>query len=178
MSSLPEKTSTQTSDLSRLLPATAVEQHGRIVQAVGTCIRASGVNARIGERCVITDPESSRQILADVVGIEGKELLLYPLGSLHGLSTNSAVQVLPAAHYLAFSSSMLGGVYDGFGKPFDSCADTNVEAMLPLDAEAPSPLKRQEWGSGWVFLRLLVVVNQPCCRCWQKVVMLTSWFSH
>ena len=67
-------------------PGSLVERRGRVVRAFGTSIRVTGVNATIGQRCVITRPGSEDKLYADVVGLVAGEAVLYPLGPLYGLS--------------------------------------------------------------------------------------------
>ena len=129
--------------LSHWLPSTTVERYGRVVQAIGTSIRVTGINARIGQRCLLRDPDTANELLADVVGIEGGELILYPLGTLSGISLNSTVQLIPSAHQIPFSNALLGRVLDGFGKPLDQQPVETTQSLLPLEADAPSPLARK-----------------------------------
>jgi flagellar biosynthesis/type III secretory pathway ATPase len=62
-----------------------------VAEARGTLIRATGVNARIGEVCELREPGSARILIAEVVGIERGTALLTPLGTLDGLSSNTEV---------------------------------------------------------------------------------------
>jgi len=64
---------------------------GRVAEARGTLIRATGVNARIGEVCELRDPGSRQLLTAEVVGIERGMALLTPLGTLDGLSADTEV---------------------------------------------------------------------------------------
>ena len=120
----------------------AVERLGRVVQAYGTSIRATGINAEVGQRCMISNPEQTRHVLADVVGLADDQVILYPLGTLHGISNNSVVRVLDGAHSVGFSEAMIGRVLDGLGNTLDDGPALIAEQQLPLDAAAPDPLKR------------------------------------
>jgi ATP synthase in type III secretion protein N len=63
------------------------EQRGRLVGALGTTLRVSGVRARIGDSCEIVDPDSDFSLWAEVVGLSGEDAILTPLGEIRGLST-------------------------------------------------------------------------------------------
>ena len=67
------------------------EQRGRIVGALGTTLRVTGVRARIGENCEIIDPETDFRLWAEVVGLSDGDAILTPLGDIRGLSLASDV---------------------------------------------------------------------------------------
>ncbi len=139
------------------LPSSSIERVGSIVRAYGTSLRASGLDARIGSRVAIYNSDSQNGIAAnnhlsdktpsvtlyaDVVGIDGDELLLYPLGSIDGIQLGSAVRSVSSAHHIAFSSDMAGRVYDGLGNVLDGDAAPPMQQRLPLNADSPSPINR------------------------------------
>src|SRR4030095_12320121 len=83
--------------LLRTLQATrTVVEHGRVVQAVGTVLRATGLRARIGQQCRIFDAadEAREPLKAEVIGFAGAEAILAPYGALQGVAVGAAVQAL------------------------------------------------------------------------------------
>ena len=124
-----------------------VTQRGRIVQAFGTLLRASGVHARIGQQCRIVDahlPDGAGEaILAEVVGFSDGHALLVPLSSLQGMALDAEVEVLGASSELPFGDALLGRVIDCFGRPLDGKPLPSLPARRPLHADAPHPLERQ-----------------------------------
>jgi len=134
------------------LPESSVERVGCIVKAYGTTLRASGLDARVGSRVAIcsTDKDHSGNVnsdidvtlYADVVGIDGNELLLYPLGSIDGIGLGAAVRSVSSAHHMSFSTQMPGRVYDGLGNVLDGEAAPVAQCRLPLNADAPSSINR------------------------------------
>lgn len=130
-----------------LLPNSSVERVGHIVRAYGTTLRASGLNAQIGSRVSIRNKSDSSQhdvkLQADVVGIDASDLLLYPLGSIDGIELGSEVALVDHSHKIEFSSKMLGHVYNGLGQAMDDSPLFDAESVLPINAEAPSPMLRQ-----------------------------------
>lgn len=49
--------------------AQPLSPRGRVVQVVGTIVKAHAPGAKIGELCALRDPWEDRQILAEVVGL-------------------------------------------------------------------------------------------------------------
>ena len=52
---------------------------GKVAEAYGTLIRATGIAARIGEVCELRDPMNDRIVMAEVVGIGRGLTWLTPL---------------------------------------------------------------------------------------------------
>jgi len=139
-----------TQRLLRTLQATrTVVEQGRIVQAVGTVLRATGLRARIGQQCRIVDPvrpgDEADPLLAEVIGFAGAEVILAPYGPLQGVAVGAAVQALADEARVPCGPALLGRVIDAFGRPLD---DRPLEPgpglrHTPLHAPSPSPLKRR-----------------------------------
>jgi type III secretion protein N (ATPase) len=85
---------TATADLLRTLHGTrTVVELGRIVQAGGTVLRATGLRARIGQQCRIFEPGSAPDaegLVAEVIGFAGNEAILAPYGPLQGVAVGAA----------------------------------------------------------------------------------------
>ncbi len=95
--------------------------YGKVTQVIGLVIHGTGILASIGDLCVIDagggmGPEP---IPAEVVGFKGDEVLLMPLGGIHGIrpgdrlmSTNRPLSVL-------VGNQLLGRTVDALGNPID-----------------------------------------------------------
>lgn len=119
-----------------------LQRKGKVVEAYGTSIRVSGINAKIGQQCVITDKGNTQKLYADVVGISGENAILLPLGSLHGIALDSEVTVLKERSSIKYSGDLVGRILDGMGNPLDGKdLPANVKDV-PLYRDAPSPLTR------------------------------------
>jgi len=120
-----------------------VAQRGRVVQAFGTMLRASGLHARIGQHCRVIDRTGEAPpIAAEVVGFSEGHALLVPLSPLQGLAIDAEVEVLQASSELPFGTGLLGRVIDCFGNPLDGRPLPPMRERCPLHAEAPNPLLR------------------------------------
>ncbi len=144
---------TAAADTQRLLrtlqAARTVVEQGRVVQAGGTVLRATGLRARIGQQCRIFDPthanDDAEPLLAEVIGFSGAEMILAPYGPLQGVAVGAAVQALADEAQVPCGPALLGRVVDAFGRPLDG-RPLDVGAGLratPLHANAPSPLQRR-----------------------------------
>lgn len=140
--SQPTSGSTRLDELLRSMP-TASLRMGKVVRAYGTTIHVTGLDARIGQRCEIITPGYAEQRLADVVGIGDGHVILYPLGTLEGVSTDSSVRVLEGDRSLQFGSKLLGCVLDGTGKIISGEIPDHFDEKVSIDARAPDPLKRR-----------------------------------
>ncbi len=120
-----------------------VAQRGRVVQAFGTMLRASGLHARIGQHCRVIDRNGEvPPIAAEVVGFSEGHALLVPLSPLQGLAIDAEVEVLQASSELPFGPGLLGRVIDCFGNPLDGRPLPPMRERCPVHAEAPNPLLR------------------------------------
>ncbi|RTL36311.1 MAG: FliI/YscN family ATPase [Burkholderiales bacterium] len=128
-----------------LQQARTVATLGRVVQAGGTLMRATGVQARIGQSCRVFDPlrPQSPGLAAEVIGFQDHEAVLAPLGSLHGVPVGAAVEVLQEVAQLPSGPGLLGRVIDAFGQPLDGGPPLQALPRVPLYREAPSPLQRR-----------------------------------
>lgn len=135
--------------LSGLLPALAERLQaadtkpvqGRLVRAIGPVLRARVFGASIGELCRVTVRDGPA-LLAEVVGIDGDEVVLTPLGDLHQLVGGAEVRRLRRPLETPVGDALLGRVLDGLGRPLDG-RPLEVNATRPVLADPPSPLARQ-----------------------------------
>ena len=124
-----------------------VVEHGRVVQAGGTVLRATGLRARIGQQCRVFDPargDADDGLMAEVIGFTGPEAILAPYGALQGVAVGAAVLALADDAQVACGPALLGRVVDAFGRPLDGRPiDAGALRTTPLHASAPSPLERR-----------------------------------
>ena len=113
-----------------------IEIHGQVRDVTGAMIRATAPGARVGELCYLqTDGE---QIMAEVVGFEGKYALLTPMGNTTGVSYATAVIPTGRIHEVPVGRELLGQVLDGLGQPSDS-SSLSRSTTRPVYAAPPIP---------------------------------------
>lgn len=127
----------------RLSEGGAVKRVGRLAQAYGTLLRASGLRAAIGELCELRDAGGDYRLHAEVVGIAGEHTLLTPLGSLQGLSAEVEVHRTGEIAHVVAGDSLLGRVVDAHGAPIDDGGPILGGHRVPLYAASPNPMRRR-----------------------------------
>ncbi|WP_257454104.1 type III secretion system ATPase SctN [Archangium lipolyticum] len=115
---------------------------GRVTELTGLVIKASVPGVRVGE-LVIIKGASRAAVKAEVVGFQGDEVMLMPLGELYGIGPDS--EVIPTGRPLSIKcgEELLGRVLNGIGEPMDG--KPLPEGMLDwsVDRDCPDPFKRQ-----------------------------------
>jgi type III secretion protein N (ATPase) len=119
------------------------EQRGRLIGALGTTLRVSGVKARIGDSIEIVDPDSDFSLWAEVVGLSGDDAILTPLGEIRGLSTGSEVILRSGEDFIPYGTHMLGRVVDARMQPIDGLGPFRRQPERSIQADAPNPMSRR-----------------------------------
>ena len=118
---------------------------GRVIQVIGTIIKAVVPTVKIGEVCILRNPGEDFEMKAEVVGFVRDAALLTPIGDMYGIS--GATEVIPTgrAHMVPVGYGLLGRVLDGLGNPIDGDELGPLEAdrFYPVYAESPDPLSRR-----------------------------------
>ena len=128
--------------LAALRSVDTLKRVGRVAEARGTLIRATGVNARIGEVCELRDPGSRQLLIAEVVGIERGMALLTPLGTLDGLSADTEVVSKGFQATVAAGDGLLGRTLNALGDVVDGGPVPANLARVPVYRDAPNALTR------------------------------------
>ncbi len=129
--------------LQRARQTRVVETRGRVVQLTGLVIESEGPLAAVGEVCRIESARHDGVTLAEVVGFRNHNLLLMPLGEVHGIHPGSEVTALGGPLQVPVGDAMKGRVIDGLGNPMDELGPLAVDQRVGLNLLPPHPLKRQ-----------------------------------
>ena len=125
--------------------AQPIDVKGKVIQVVGTIIKASVPGVKIGEVCLLRNPWEDSEVQAEVVGFTKEAVLLTALGAMIGISGET--EVIPTRHVqmVPVGKNLLGRVLDGLGRPMD--VDTKgplrPDGYYPVYALPPSPLERR-----------------------------------
>ncbi len=130
-----------------LQQANPIQLEGRVVQALGTVVRATGVDARVGEVCEL-HTANGRVTRAEVIGFDQHTAILSPFGELNGLSFTSHVVPLHRALDVPVGDALLGRVLDGFAEPIDGRGpirnqNGRASGRASTDAAPPEALSRR-----------------------------------
>ncbi len=113
-------------------------RHGFVSNLIGLIIEATGVQAEVGEVCMVGTPRDRRAapIPAEVVGFRDGRTLLMPLGEIHGIGPGTRVLATGAPFRVLVGDQLLGRIVDGLGRPDDGLA---APAGSPRSTTAPPP---------------------------------------
>ncbi len=133
--------------LRALSKADGMERIGRVAEAYGTLIRASGLRACIGELCELRNPDDTGnppfRLTAEVVGVARQHTLLTPLGALDGVSAATEVIATGRQASVKVGDGLLGRILDAHGQPIDGKGPLGPMASAPIYAPSPNPLTRK-----------------------------------
>jgi type III secretion protein N (ATPase) len=115
---------------------------GRLAEARGTLIRATGVTARIGEVCELRDAGGRQVLTAEVVGIERGTTLLMPLGPLEGLSADIEVVSKGCQTTIGVGDGLLGRTVDALGNVLDGQPAPADLVRVPVYRNPPNAMTR------------------------------------
>ena len=125
--------------------AQPIEIKGRVIQVVGTIIKAAVPGVKVGEICLLRNPWENFEVQAEVVGFTREAALLTALGAMTGISAQTEVIPTRRVHMVPVGDTLLGRVVDGLGRPIDADKKGPIrpEAYYPVFADPPSPLERR-----------------------------------
>jgi flagellum-specific ATP synthase len=146
--------------------ADLARRHGYVSNLIGLIIEVTGLQAEIGEVCLVEGGrgENGRPAVpAEVVGFREGRTLLMPLGELHGIGPGTRVLGSGEPFRIAVGDDLLGRIVDGLGRPNDGLpapggAPRSTIAAPP--AALSRPRIRERVGLGVRALDALV----PCGR--------------
>jgi flagellum-specific ATP synthase len=109
--------------------ADLARRHGFVTNLIGLIIEATGLQAEVGEVCLVGTDRNRDAVSAEVVGFREGRTLLMPLGELHGIGPGTRVLASGAPFRISVGESLLGRIVDGLGIPEPgrptSAADAN-----------------------------------------------------
>jgi ATP synthase in type III secretion protein N len=120
-----------------------VERVGRVAEAHGTIIKVVGINARIGELCILRNPVQGFELRGEVIGITSDHTLITPLGNLAGLSAETEVYTTGQTQQVPVGDALLGRVVSATLEPLDGRPLGVMTARQEVYAAPPNPLTRQ-----------------------------------
>jgi type III secretion protein N (ATPase) len=122
--------------------AKMVSHTGKVCEVIGTLIRVSGLEARLGELCELLDAEGQVIQSAEVVGFSSGRCILSPFGSILGV--NAGTRVVGSGEVLSVpvGDQLLGRVIDSLGRPVDGRGEIRSAESRPVFALPPTPMER------------------------------------
>lgn len=137
MSHLLHKTKRAVKD-SQIVPT-----YGKVTQVLGTVIRATIPNGKVGELCKLYSRHENKELLAEIIGFSQGEAILTPMGEMTGLSSDTYVIPTGKVHQVAVGDFLLGRMLDGLGNPIDEKPIPDDVTYYSVYAPPPNPLTRK-----------------------------------
>jgi ATP synthase in type III secretion protein N len=119
------------------------ERTGRVFEVVGTLIRASGLEANVGDLCELRNPRGELVQRAEVIGFARNGAILSPFGPLTGVGEKTRVFSTGRPLSIAAGPGLLGRVLSGLGEPIDGKGPLDDGVLRPALADPPDPMSRE-----------------------------------
>lgn len=100
------------------------------------------LGARLGDLALIEDAGGAES-LAQVIKMEGSHVLLQAFSGTQGISTSASVRFLGQPMQTAYSSNILGRIFNGTGQTLDGGAELKPDARIGVGGPAVNPMKRR-----------------------------------
>jgi len=120
-----------------------IRARGQVVQVIGLTLECLLQGVQIGELCYVRSPDKTKVYPTEVVGFKSRRVVLMPLANIEGIGAGAEVVATNRQVSVKVGRSLFGRVVDGLGNPIDGKGPITAEAVYPLKAEAPNPMKRK-----------------------------------
>lgn len=122
----------------------ACQLKGKISQAIGLTLEATGPRLSLGELCHIRTHYGQGQFVpAEVVGFRNNRTLLMPLGDLEGIGPGSELYATGATLRVRVGMELQGRIVSGLGEPIDDRGPLRTSHTYAVMNRPPSPMKRK-----------------------------------
>lgn len=125
---------------------TAPELRGTVKEVRGLALRVATLPVPIGAMVQIiprsADPTDTTAIPGEVVGFDGRETVVMPLGSAAGIGRGDQVVAMHNTQQVRVGPTMLGRVLNGMGEPIDGRGALVDTLPQPLHPACVDPLDR------------------------------------
>ena len=119
-----------------------VSVKGRVIKALGTVIHGIMPGVKLGEMCLLRDPDTDTSLPCEVIGFHEDQTILTPIGEITGLSPRTQIIPLGRPHLIHLTEKMKGMLLSGMGRDL-SAPDIPLEGTpCQVYANAPNPLQR------------------------------------
>jgi flagellum-specific ATP synthase len=127
-----------TSARDALHSADLAQRHGFVSNLIGLIVEVTGLEAEVGEVCLIGADRASPAVSAEVVGFREGRTLLMALGEMHGIGPGTKVLATGAPFRVDVGPGLLGRVIDGLGAPLDGLQAPSAD-VSPRSTVASPP---------------------------------------
>ena len=126
-----------------LADSALIRARGQVVQVIGLTLECLLQGVQIGELCLVKSADKLKVYPCEVVGFKSRRVVLMPLANIEGIGAGAEVVATNRQVSVKVGRSLFGRVLDGLGNPIDGKGPITAEAVYPLKADAPNPMKRK-----------------------------------
>jgi len=119
----------------RLAATPTLKPSGSVKAVTGLAVRVRLPGARIGDVAVLH--RRGAPLLGEIVGFDGGEVLVVPIGDVTGLGPDDPVESTGLPLEIGAGAALLGRVVDGLGRPIDG--GPPLAGLVPAAVDAPPP---------------------------------------
>lgn len=127
----------------RMEGTSAMRVCGKITSVVGLTILATGPRMSVGDLCHVRTRDTGEALPLEVVGFRENEVVLMPLGPVHGIGPGLIVKPTHKPRMVPVGMQLLGRVVNSLGQPIDGKPLPPGLDRVPLHAPPPPPMQRQ-----------------------------------
>lgn len=125
---------------------TAPELRGTVKEVRGLALRVATLPAPVGAMVEIypggSHQDNAEPVAGEVVGFDGRETVVMPLGAAAGISRGDRVTALHNTQQVRVGPTLLGRVLNGLGEPIDGGGALADTVPTPLHPRPVDPLDR------------------------------------
>jgi flagellum-specific ATP synthase len=115
---------------------------GKVKNIVGMMIETSGLDAKVGDICMIGRKAGDAGVAAEAVGFRDGNVLLMAYGDIRGIGPGSIVESTEHKLRIPVGDFLIGRTIDATGRPIDSLGEFPPSAYYDIEPTYTNPLTR------------------------------------
>ncbi len=115
---------------------------GKVKNIVGMMIETTGLDAKVGDICVIGRKAGDAGVTAEAVGFRDGNVLLMAYGDIRGIGPGSIVESTDHKLRIPVGDFLIGRTIDATGGPIDSLGEFPPSAYYDIEPTYTNPLNR------------------------------------
>lgn len=119
-----------------------LEYKGKVKNVVGMMVEATGIDAKIGDICIIGKTDDDSGVTAEIVGFREGSVLLMAYGDIKGIGPGSIVECTGHKLRIPVGDFLKGRTIDAAGHPIDGLGGFKTDCYYDIDAPYINPLER------------------------------------
>lgn len=115
---------------------------GKVKNVVGMMMESTGLDAKVGDICIVGRTALQKGVTAEVVGFRNGNVLLMAYGDIRGVGPGSVVESTGHKLRIPVGSFLIGRTIDATGRPIDGKGAFPPSAYYDIDPVYTNPLAR------------------------------------